>query len=286
MRHYVYSQTTRAGLGNELFPVIRGALRALDRGLVELQPVWMRPRIGPMIRGERDRRRYYALFRRPGVRDIAVRALVLFAGQRFDESGRKIRHGLPGLGVTVVKGMDGYFEPLQGRHHLVLSNLESRSRDHGLRRSSPGVAMHVRLGDFARPTNNGVIDTNASTSMHWFVDVAVAVIESGWSVTVFSDGEDSELAPLLSVPAVSRAPKGTALSEMIAMSGHIFIVGSGSTFTAWAAFLGDKPLLLFPGTNHYLKWSDKVVEEADGPCGVSRIRSIVRRPEDNLELEH
>lgn len=279
MRHYVYSQTTRAGLANELFPVIRGILCALDGGFVELKPIWMRPRIGPLIRGERDKRRYHRLFRRPGALNLTVRALVLLAGQRFDESGRKIRHGLPGLCVTVVKGMDGHFEPFRGRHHLVLSKLESLSRDNDRRQLNAGVAMHVRLGDFARKANSEVISSNESTPMQWFVDVAVAITESGWAVTVFSDGEDSELSTLLAIPCVTRAPDGTALSDLIAMSGYVFIVGSGSTFTAWAAFVGDRPLLLFPGTNRYLKWSDKVVEESDGTRGVSQIRSMLSRPE-------
>jgi hypothetical protein len=142
--------------------------------------------------------------------------------------------------------------------------------------------MHVRLGDFSGAANEGVIGMNESTSMDWFVDVAVAIVDSGLSVTVFSDGEDSELAPLLSVPSVSRAPTGTALSEMLDMSGHAFIVGSGSTFTAWGAYLGDKPLLLFPGTNHYLKWSERVVEDANALRGVSQIRSMMRPSDANL----
>jgi hypothetical protein len=275
MRHYVYSKTTRAGLGNELFPVIRGALLAQDRGIKELQPVWMRPRIGPMIRGERDKRRYHILFQRPGVRRIAVRALVLLAGQRFDESGRKIRPGLPWLDVIIVRGMDGYFEPFRGRHQLVLSKLKSRSRDHALGRGHNGVAMHVRLGDFKRTSNNGVIETNESTPMRWFVDAAMAAIASGMSVTVFSDGDDSELALLLSIPSVSRSPAGTALAEMMTMSNHRFIVGSGSTFTAWGAFLGDRPLLLYPGTNHVLKWYDKAIEDEDAHSGICRILDML-----------
>lgn len=286
MLHSVYGRTTRAGLGNELFPVIRAALIAHDRGIMELQPVWIRPRLGPMIRGERDKRRYHTLFRPPGVRGVTVRAFVLLTGQRFDESGRKIRRGLPGIGVTVVTGMARHFETFRGRHELVLRQLESRSRDLDLRCDGRSVAMHVRLGDFQEASDNSVIDTNRSTSMRWFVEAAVAVVESGSSVTVFSDGNDSELAPLLSIPLVSRAPTGTALSDMISMSSHQFIVGSGSTFTAWAAFLGDKPLLLFPGTNHYLKWSEKVVEEASAIYGVSRIRSMMSVSDVDVRMEN
>lgn len=285
MRHYVYCRTTRAGLGNELFPVIRAALIADDRGIAELEPVWIRPRLGPMIRGERDKRRYHTLFKRPGARAIAVRALVLFAAQRFDESDQKIRGGLPGHGVIVVTGMGGCFEDFQGRHSLVLSKLESRSRNHSTRQNSANVAMHVRLGDFSGAANSGVIGRNESTSIDWFIDVAVAIVDSGLAVTVFSDGKDSELAPLLSVPSVSRAPSGTALSELFDMSGHAFIVGSGSTYTAWGAFLADKPLLLFPGTNHYLKWSQRVVEDTNAPRGVAQIRSMMTLSDANPKLE-
>lgn len=285
MRQYVYGKTTRAGLGNELFPIIRAALIAHDRGVAEIEPVWIRPRLGPIIRGERDKRRYHQLFRRPGARAIAVRALVLLAAQRFDESHDRVRRGLPGHGVTVVKGMGRCFEDFRGRRQLVLSILESRSRRPCPRQSSPNAAMHVRLGDFSGATNGGVIARNESTSMEWFVDVAVAITDCGLPVSVFSDGKEAELAPLLSLPLVSRAPTGTALSDMLDMSGHVLIVGSGSTFTAWGAFLQDRPLLLFPGTNHYLKWSERVVEEADALGGVSQILSMISSTDAILGLD-
>ena len=58
---------------------------------------------------------------------------------------------------------------------------------------------------------------------------------------LFSDGQEHELQNLLLLPQVEIVFFGNAILDMIALSKCKFIVGSDSTFTGWAAYLGQVP---------------------------------------------
>ena len=62
-------------------------------------------------------------------------------------------------------------------------------------------------------------------------------------LTLFSDGSDEELQSLLSIPNVERCYFGNAFADMWAISKCKFIIASDSTFSAWGAFLGQRPIL-------------------------------------------
>jgi len=65
-------------------------------------------------------------------------------------------------------------------------------------------------------------------------------------VTVFSDGTDEQLAPVLSLPGVRRA--APAVVDLIRMSRARVLVTTGtSSFSAWAAYLGGMPTPWYPG---------------------------------------
>ena len=52
------------GLANMLLSWARAAVAADRLGITLLTPAWLSPKIGPLLRGERDLRIYYGLFRR------------------------------------------------------------------------------------------------------------------------------------------------------------------------------------------------------------------------------
>jgi len=49
------------------------------------------------------------------------------------------------------------------------------------------------------------------------------------------------------LPNVSRANYKNAVADLIAMIRLRLLVCSGSSFSAWAAFLGEMPTIWFPG---------------------------------------
>jgi len=97
------------------------------------------------------------------------------------------------------------------------------------------VAIHVRRGDFSR--------TIWFTELSYFCkrlsqvrDVAGACLPA----TVFSDGSDKELAPLLEMPNVSRAGDNPEILDLLLLSqSHVLITSPVSTFSQWAAFLSS-----------------------------------------------
>jgi hypothetical protein len=82
-------------------------------------------------------------------------------------------------------------------------------------------------------------------------------------VVVCSDGTDDELQPLLALPGVVRSRSANALDDLRVLSRASLIVGSRSTFSAWGAFLGDVPLYVARGANHYLQGNPRVFEIDD-----------------------
>ena len=269
-KRYVYPRLGRAGLGNELFPF----LRAVDlswRGEAQLiPPRWFKLRLGPWVRRERDRRNYWLLFRRPGILTRLLRLNIeIFNLVSLVAPFKCVR------GVTVIRprGMGNYFAELThapGRYRAYLA-ASARPRCLSARPGIPYIIFHVRLGDFARQgdTVKALSANNTSTAVHWYVSQVEHLVENLPSLPIYvaSDGNDQELLQLLAYPNVTRTSARNALDEMFWLANAAGIVGSRSTFTAWGAFLGEVPLLVFAGGNAYRPHQE--VWENDGtsrPC--------------------
>ena len=249
MTTLVLPRLGRAGLGNELFPALRAAELAADMSATLLSPRWFQLRVGPTLRGERDKRQYWRLFRPPTLEQRLLR--------RAAERAVRPPHDPDGSEVVVVAGMQDYYEPLTRPGEWHRATLLGWARDGvvGPPRREAYVSVHVRLGDFRRPEEGApsVDANNTSTPVRWYVDAVRALRAGGIDhpVVVSSDGEDHELADLLRLPGVARSGARNALDEIVLLSRSAGILGSRSTFTSWGAFLGSVPLLVAPGANAY-----------------------------------
>ncbi|MFF2487715.1 alpha-1,2-fucosyltransferase [Microbacterium sp. NPDC058062] len=238
---YVYARVGRAGLGNELFPV----MRALEYGMIHsatvIPPKWGALRIGPWLRNDRDKRTYWRLFDSPSSSERITRAIAL----RRDRS------------VRTFVGMGSFFEEFELSHRWHADRLARVARRGVLSEPEVGpyISAHVRLGDFARPTADVTAQTsnNVSTPIEWYEDAIQRIRQkdSTLPVLISSDGTDLELRPLLDISGVRRTAARNALDEIFIMSRGLGIIGSRSTFTAWGAYLGGAPLLVMPGANAY-----------------------------------
>jgi hypothetical protein len=109
------------------------------------------------------------------------------------------------------------------------------------------IAMHVRLGDFDAVPDDVLVNTahpspNLRIPMDWYVNLARALRARyrDKTIYVFSDGEEKMLSPLLELGAkIYRS--GSDITDLLAMSGASILVGSNSTYSRWAAFLGNMP---------------------------------------------
>ena len=116
--------------------------------------------------------------------------------------------------------------------------------------TAPRFACHVRLGDFNPASkSNPLTAHNARLPIEWYA-TQIKNVSAIWPkvpIDLFSDGTDAELAELLRLPSVQRADYGNGVADLVAMSRARLFICSGSTFSAWAAFLGQMPTIWFPG---------------------------------------
>lgn len=228
-----------------------------------LAPGWRHFRIGPYLRREPDKRQYHRLFHRGDAIGGLRRQLILCSYTRVPEEavGRDVDHSR--RAVVEFRTMEGMFEPLRTQHTLLARELRAIVRPSLLDvpPAVPFIAVHVRLGDFARSVDGPTAGhLNTRLPLDWYCEAVRAISSrmSGVPVHVFSDGGAQELRPLLELPRVSLRDTVSAVTDLLGMSRASALVASGSSFSMWASFLGQMPTLWFPGQRR-----QRLVEDVD-----------------------
>ncbi len=250
------------GLAHSLLAWARCRLWCNDHGYRMLASSWLhiRHRIGPMLRGERDKRRYHELFSFPGYMR-GLDKLIVLARYRVVEAvdlaspAMTLEPGtLVGFRNLLADNEENHFAEIRGRGAEVRSALMNitRARYQPEIVARPHVALRVRLGDFRAIESNAVLERgakNARLPLAWYVDVLEALRARLGPIPVrlYSDGEDDDLAPLLLMADVTRSPKQASVTDLLAMSQATALVSSGSGFSMWGSYLGGVPRLCFPG---------------------------------------
>lgn len=249
-----------SGLGNCFFAYFHAVLLAeLYEGQL-IAPSWRSVKLGPYLRGELSLRRYGPLFR-PHPREICgIQKFAFLAAHWLGRKGLETRFdrliGEPKPhGLTVVEAPNGRFT-FTGLHEhraMIRERLMTILMERPVQPlwgEADYVGVHVRLGDFLHA---GVAKVKTGTveglriPLTWYVSVMRRVRElcPKMPIRIFSDGREQELSELLTVPgsAIQREP--TDISDLLALSQARLLIGSNSTFSRWAAFLGDMPSIWF-----------------------------------------
>ena len=225
---YVYPDLPRTGLCNMLFPWARAILFARDNSLSVLAPQWVKVgRIGPWLRGERDKRYYFRQFTNAGYVGGLRRQLVL----RF--CGSHIRR---------FSGMGNYFRDFMMESeylHKALMQITSPKVLAAVDRL-PGefIGAHIRRGDF--------VTIGLALQPDYYVKAirtAYRTCGKDVPVLVFSDGAENELAFLrpLKDEGINYIvmPKAPAIQDVLSLSrARVLVATNRSTFSEWGAFLG------------------------------------------------
>lgn len=224
---YVYADLPRTGLCNMLFTWARAALYARDHALQMLAPSWVKiKRIGPWLRGERDKRYYFHQFTNEGY-VCGIRKWLVLNLQRNS--------------TVVFRGMGEYFKDINGEHEFLKNELE-RITDSSILskvRALPSkfIGVHIRLGDFA--------SIGLALPMDYYlrgIRKARQIAGDDIPVLVFSDGREDELSQISGLGNVVVMKPAPALQDMLSLSKATVLVGTNnSTFSGWAAFLGQMP---------------------------------------------
>lgn len=256
---YCEARLLRAGLANRLFPWARARIWSRAHNAPMLFPRWAQVPIGTLIRREQDLRTYTNLFM-PGVGDVTglsaaymrLMATAVPEPHRVGEAVPEARR--PQL--VVFEGMRNQFAAINGWSALLKDELTAMTRPMWRERAqaiaAPFIALHVRRGDFQRTVAAAELGRtdNAITPIGWFVETLRAVrgaFGEALPAVVTSDGSDAELAELLAERQVLRVDTGSAIGDILLLSRAEVLLASGSSFSAWASFLGQMPTLTHPG---------------------------------------
>jgi len=236
---YAFPDVGRTGLCNMLFPWARAVLYARRMNCRVIAPRWTKiMRIGPWLRGERDKRYYNGLFTNDGyVKGVGrAYAFIRMLAQIYDESSQAI-YDLK-KGMVVFRGLGNYFmdfpddaaflrgELLKIVSERIVERLDELPREF--------IGVHVRCGDF--------ISTGQSMPNEYYVkgiETAKSIVGSQYPVLVFSDAKGGELSYLSDCPGVRFMPAAPAIHDVLALSRASILVGTNhSSFSEWAVFLG------------------------------------------------
>jgi Glycosyl transferase family 11 len=264
---YCRAVLPNAGLGNKLFPWARCRVFSLEHGVEMLAPRWAQLKFGPLLRRDRDIRLYHDLFkpRTPGCLSGLRAWWTRLSTTRVVDEPADL-HETPvstaSNQIVVFKGAKDHFGALTGWDEVLLEEIRAMTRGHWLRRADAlgevAVGIHVRRGDFVEASSEQdfVLRGAIRTPLEWFIRSLVEVRERcGIAVpaVVVSDASDQALAELLQEEGVTRADTGSAIGDLLILSkAHLLIASGGSSFSAWAAFLGQMPTVSYPGQS--LSW--------------------------------
>jgi glycosyl transferase family 11 len=262
----VVCKLPKAGLGNQLFPLMRAHVFAHLNNLPTIVTGYHQIKIGPYLRGEKSKRNYNGYFN--------------FQKNFFGELSDKWKlnknknlqlcpeHSLNKIADDKIAGSKiyfyseiphwkDYFGDLKNYRELVADIFYSLISQNIKKKISlqkaPCIGVHIRMGDF-RKLKEGEDFRKVGlvrTPENYFVDVINNIRQvhgTKLPVSVFSDGKKKELKSIFEMENVSLLEGNPDIVDLILLSkSKIIITSAASTFSYWAGFLSDAPIILHPG---------------------------------------
>jgi hypothetical protein len=260
------------GLGNRLFQWARCRSWSYEHGATLISPRWLRLGLGPLLR------RTVRLDQLPGrialmgqfvahpddlswAQALPLRFCCHSSHERCDPrwlDPQQMRNAPGGL-LRLFDGRDDSFTRLNRHQRRLRADFEQiiapRHRQRVDRLAIAPIGLNIRLGnDFAPPPTTGGygwVGWLQQTPLSWFVETLLLIRErAGWPVpaVVVSDGTATQLEPLLALPAVTWLARSNTVVDLLCLSRTRLLLGSGSSsFSAWAAFLGQQAAFTAPG---------------------------------------
>jgi hypothetical protein len=218
--------------------------------------------MGPYLRGEKNKRTYNGFFcfqknaigeyfDRVRIRNWEKKAGVVREPEVREMDAAELKNKL--FVFEQVADYDDYFGRLKEHRQQVKEILDSLIHPAIKKKlnqlEAPVIGVHVRMGDFRKLTTGEEYKSgHVRTPQAYFVKCIRKIRRMNGNclpVTIFTDGYKEELQETLQLGNVKIIEKNPDLVDLLLLSrSKIILPTHGSTFSAWAAFLSEAPVVL------------------------------------------
>jgi hypothetical protein len=253
-----------SGLGNRLFPWARCTIFANQNQIPMLSPVWSHIRTAPFRKGGIN---YSHAFRKILLFDVFKRDLSTIAG--LEKIIAKITHKLVYENTTEInkantiitfRGDAGHFSDLKGYNDFILEKIKRITKKKWLdiyeSYNEIPIGINIRRGkDFVdAPLEDFGKRGLLRTPLFWYVATVKKIREIvGYNLKcyVVTDGTINDIKPLLDLGDIEMVVSPSPISDLLVLTKSKLLIASyGSSFSAWASFLGKMPTISIQD----LKW--------------------------------
>jgi hypothetical protein len=260
----VFVKLPHAGLCNQLFSLMKAVVHSNLTGQNFRVCNYNQLKIGPYIRFEKTKRKYnkFFKFQKGLLDDFMTRFLIYYLIKR-----ERVIFNPPINSKIAISSLfyhyphwSNYFEGLNEYRQMVkkclfeILNPKILENYHNV--SSPEVGLHVRLGDFRKLKigENFNIVGAVRTPEYYFIDIIRKLREfNGFDlpITIFTNGYKEDMPELFSLPNVIIPKPNSDIGDLLHLSkSKIIVTSAGSTFSYWAGFLSESPIILHPDYIH------------------------------------
>ncbi|MEO6719121.1 MAG: alpha-1,2-fucosyltransferase [Ferruginibacter sp.] len=260
----VICKLPKAGLGNQLFPLLKAYTFADLNKLPIVVTGYNRFFIGPYLRREKSKRKYNGTF--IFQKNILAAGFEKWRLSKYKKHDQIIEPPIEQLGnkgdlnhayiFYEMPHWDHYFDGLKEQRTLVIKLLWqvllSPIRKKVLELPPPCIGIHIRMGDFRNLRDGETFGSAGAvrTPENYFINLVKSIREihgSDLPVSVFTDGSRRELDQLFQLSNITLIEGKSDMVDLLLLSkSKLIITSAGSTFSYWAAFLSDAIVIMHP----------------------------------------
>jgi hypothetical protein len=268
------------GFGNRLFSWARCQVYAKNHNYKTVAPIWFFPRIRPFLKGGVSVANYLNqicmfrnLKRHTDDYGLLTNLKLKYFGtplqepedltKPLDHTDKKnsfIPFSRAGGDFHRFTALNGYQEFLKNKLRESVHPKWEKLFSKWDNIAEDSIGINIRRGkDFKDPkTSNDWFTTGLlrTPPLDWFINVLNKLRQANGKnipAIIVSDGTPKDLEPILKLENVHFLRPGCAVTDLLLLSKTKFLIGSGgSSFSGWANFLGEMPMVTHPGS--HMSW--------------------------------
>lgn len=264
----VVCKLPKAGLGNQLFPMMHAAVFAQINNLPLIVVGYHQFKIGPYLRREKYKRKYKGFFKFEKniffalLDDLKVNKILKTCDVVYEPALITINPNEKVKKVFIFEKMPtyhDYFIHLKPHRNLVINLINELISERILKnvKDIPDfeIGVHIRMGDF-RKLNVGeeFKGGHVRTPESYFINIINGIrnlIGNEIKVNVFTDGYKNEFESIFDLKNIEMVEGNSDLVDMLLLiKSKIIVISTGSTFSYWSGFLSNAPMVMHPDHIH------------------------------------